>query len=74
MAHESPLINSSPNKNAWANPSGEGWTLYCKEIPNWCPSPNSSSKRGVSSGVEIIKNGHSLEMGQLQTRWMTAIE
>ena len=28
-----------------SQPSGLGWTLYCKFRPHWLPSPSSCSKR-----------------------------
>ena len=34
----------------------------------------SDARDKLLQDIEIIKSGHSLEMGQLQTRWMTAIE
>lgn len=33
----------------------------------------SNARDKLLQDIEIIKNGHSLEMGQLQTRWMAAI-
>ena len=34
----------------------------------------SDARDKLLQDIETIKSGHSLEMGQLQTRWMTAIE
>ena len=48
-------MNSSPKINASANPFGSSWTLYCKDIPSFEPSPSNSSYNGVASGVDIIK-------------------
>ena len=48
-------INSSPNVNACASPSGDGCTLYCKLIPKFEPSPSNSTNLGKSLGVDIIK-------------------
>ena len=54
-AQQSSPMNSSPRIKACARPSGEGWTLYCRWMPYWLPSPSSASKRGVSVGVEMIR-------------------
>ena len=50
---ESPM-NSSPNMNACASPSGDGCTLYEKFIPISEPSHKRSLNLGKSVGVEII--------------------
>ena len=53
MAQVSSPINSSPNKNACASPSGDGWTTYEMFTPKWDPSFNNYLKLGWSSGVVI---------------------
>jgi len=53
--HESPEMKFSPMIKAWPMPSGLAWTAYESAIPRYDPSPNSSSKRGVSCGVEMIR-------------------
>ena len=40
---ESPM-NSSPNINACASPSGDGCILYSRLIPNLLPSPSNALK------------------------------
>ena len=47
--------NGRPIRNACASPSGLGCTAYSKRTPHWPPSPSSSSKRGRSCGVEMIR-------------------
>ncbi len=55
MAHESPLIKSSPIINACASPSGEGCILYLRFMPKLLPSPRRRSKLPMSAGVDIIR-------------------
>ena len=48
-------MNLRPIRNAWAMPSGEGWTSYEKFSPHFVPSPRSCSNRPVSWGVEMTR-------------------
>ena len=48
-------MNSFPMVNAWASPSGLGWTLKSKVTPNLLPSPSSSRYSGKASGEEMTR-------------------
>ena len=46
---------SSPIRNAWARPSGEGCTAYVIEMPNCEPSPRSRTNWSASWGVVMTR-------------------
>ena len=41
-------------RNAWARPSGRGWTAYSMRMPSRAPSPSSARKASWSAGVVMI--------------------
>ena len=48
-------MKSAPMTNAWASPSGLGWTAYEISMPQALPSPSSRSNCSRSWGVVMTR-------------------